>query len=93
MDFGCLPCLALVDTIRVGIGWIPGTVKPVEIGFVVGYPFLDRLPERLDRLHGVDVEGPKRRAPACVVALRGPRGGRDVAGCDGAEVAGADREQ
>ena len=28
-------------------------------------------------------------APACVVALRGPSSGGDVAGGDGAEVAGA----
>ena len=41
MDFGCLPCLALVDSIQVGIGWIPGKVEPVEVGFVVGNPLVD----------------------------------------------------
>ena len=40
-----------------GSGWIPGTVEPVEVGFVVGDPFLDRLPRWFDRLHGLDVEG------------------------------------
>ena len=57
MDFGCLPCLALVEAVRVGIRWVPGTVEPVEVGFVVGNPFLDRLPRWLDGLHGFDVEG------------------------------------
>ena len=41
MDFGCLPCLALVDSIQIGIGWIPGTVEPVEIRLVVGNPLVD----------------------------------------------------
>jgi hypothetical protein len=31
----------LVEAVRVGIRWIPGTIEPVEIGFVVGDPFLD----------------------------------------------------
>ena len=42
--------------------WIPGTVEPVEIRLVVGDPLLDRLPGRFDRLHGLDVEGWRRRA-------------------------------
>ena len=62
MDFGCLPCLALVVAIWIGIGWIPGPVEPVEIGFVVGDPFLDRLPGRFDRLHGLDVKRRRWRA-------------------------------
>jgi hypothetical protein len=28
MDFGCLPCLALVESFWIRIGWIPGTVEP-----------------------------------------------------------------
>ena len=42
MDFRCLPCLALVDSIQIGIGWIPWTVEPVEVRFVVRNPLLDR---------------------------------------------------
>ena len=57
MDFRCFPCWALVETVRIGIGWIPGTVEPVEVGFVIRDPFLDRLPGWFDRLHGLDVEG------------------------------------
>lgn len=57
MDFRCFPCLALVESFGIGIGWIPGPVEPVEIRFVVGDPFFDRLPGRLDRLHRLDVEG------------------------------------
>ena len=41
---------------------VPGTVEPVEVGFVVGDPFLDRLPGWLDRLHGLDVERRRRWA-------------------------------
>ena len=41
MDFGCLPCLALVEAIRVGIRWIPRTVEPIEVGFFVVNPLLD----------------------------------------------------
>jgi hypothetical protein len=65
MDFRCFPCLALVEAVGIGIGWIPGTVEPVEIGFVVGDPFLDRLPGWFDRLHGLDVEGRRWRAREC----------------------------
>ena len=41
MDFGRLPCLALVEAIRVGIRWVPRTVEPIEVGFVVGNPPVD----------------------------------------------------
>ena len=62
MDFRCFPCRRLVEPVLVRLIWIPGTVEPVEVGFVVGNPFLDRLPGRFDRLHGLDVEGWRRRA-------------------------------
>ena len=62
LDFLGFPCLALVVAIWIGIGWIPGTVEPVKIGFFVGDPFLDRLPGRFDRLHGLDVKGRRWRA-------------------------------
>jgi len=74
MDFGCLPCLALVVAIWIGIGWIPGTVEPVEVGLVVGDPLLDRLPDWFDRLHGVDVEG-RRWARERDDSTTGPSGG------------------
>ena len=35
---------------------IPGTIEPLEVRFVVGDPFFDRLPGRLDRFHGLDVK-------------------------------------
>ena len=54
--------MALVVAIWIGIGWIPGTVEPVEIGFVIGDPFLDRLPGWFDRLHGLNVKGRRWRA-------------------------------
>lgn len=41
---------------------IPGTVEPVEVGFVVGDPCLDRQPGWFDRLHGLDVKGRRWRA-------------------------------
>jgi hypothetical protein len=47
---------ALVETVCIGIGWIPGMVEPGKIGLFVGDPFLDCLPRRLDGLHGVDTE-------------------------------------
>ena len=56
-DFFGLPGGALVEAFGVGIGWIPGAVEPVEIQFVIGNPFLDRLPGLLDGLHGLDIEG------------------------------------
>ena len=66
MDFGCLPCLAyffakaskhtLVEPVWVRLIGIPGTIEPIEIGFCVRDPFLDRLPGRLDRFHGLDVK-------------------------------------
>ena len=61
-DFRCLPCRALIDAVWVGIGRIPWTVEPIKVGFVVGDPFLDGLPGWLDGLHGIDVEGWRRRA-------------------------------
>jgi hypothetical protein len=60
LDFLGFPWLALIEAICIGIGWISGTVESVEIGFVVGGPFLDRLPGRLDRLQGLEVEGRRR---------------------------------
>jgi len=62
MDFRCLPCLALVDAVGIGIGGIPGTVEPIKIRFFVGDPFLDRLPRWLDGFHGLDVERRRRWA-------------------------------
>ena len=62
-------------------------VELVEVRFVVGDPLLDRLPRRFDGFHGLDIEWWRRRAPACVVALRGPRSWRHVARGDGAQVA------
>jgi hypothetical protein len=56
LDFVWFPCGALVEAFRIGIGWIPRTVEPVKIRFVVGYPFFDRLPRWLDVFHGLDVE-------------------------------------
>ena len=56
MDFGCVSCRSLVEPVWVLLRWIPGTVKPVEIRFVVRNPFFDRLPRRLDRFHGLDIE-------------------------------------
>jgi len=52
----------LIDAVWVGIGGIPWTVEPIEVGFVVGDPFLDGLPRWLDGLHGVDIKGRGRRA-------------------------------
>ena len=54
--------MALVDAVGIGIGGIPGTVEPIKIRFFVGYPFFDRLPGWLDRLHGLDVERRRRWA-------------------------------
>ena len=42
MDFRCLPRRRLVEVFEVGGRRIPGTVEPVEVGFVVGNPLLDR---------------------------------------------------
>ena len=57
MDFGCFPCRRLVEPVWVRLIGIPGTIEPIEIGFFVGDPFLDRLPGRFDRFHGLDVKG------------------------------------
>jgi len=59
-DFLGAPCRALIDAVWVGIGWIPGTVEPIEVGFVIGDPLFNRLPGRLDRLHGFDIKGRRR---------------------------------
>lgn len=56
------PGRTLVDARGVGIGWIPGTVEPVEVRCVIGDPFLDRLPRWFDGLQGLDVEGRRWRA-------------------------------
>jgi hypothetical protein len=61
-NLGWLPPGALVEAIGIWIGWIPRTIEPVEVRFVIGDPFLDRQPGRLDRLHGVDVERGRWRA-------------------------------
>lgn len=56
-DFGCFPGGTLIEFFRIGIVWIPGTVEPVEIGLVVGDPFLNRLPGWFGSFHGLDIEG------------------------------------
>jgi len=56
-DFLRLPRGPLVEVVWIRTRWIPRTVEPVEIRFVVRNPFLDGLPRRLDGLHRVDVEG------------------------------------
>ena len=56
MDFRCFPFRCLVEPVWVRLIGIPGTIEPVKVGFVVGDPFLDRLPGWLDRLHRLDVE-------------------------------------
>lgn len=56
MDSGCVPCRSLVEPVWVLVRRIPGTVKPVEIRFVGGNPFFDRMPRRLDGFDGLDVE-------------------------------------
>ncbi len=61
-DFGCLPCRALIKPVGPAGVWISGTIEPVEVRFVVGDPFPDRQPRRLDGLHGLDVEGRRWRA-------------------------------
>ena len=63
-------------------------VELVEVRFVVGDPLLDRLPRRFDGFHGLDIEWWRRRAPACIVALRGLGSRRHVTRGDGAQVAG-----
>jgi hypothetical protein len=56
-DFFGLPGGALVERVWLGVGWGPLLVEPVQVRFVIGDPFLDRLPRWLDGLHGFDVEG------------------------------------
>jgi hypothetical protein len=52
----------LVEAVWVGIGRIAGTVEPIEVRFVIGNPFLDRLPGRLDGHHRLVVDGGRGRA-------------------------------
>jgi hypothetical protein len=56
-DLGCFSCRALVEPLGVWHFWFPGLVEPVYIRVVVGNPFIDRLPRRLDGLERLDVEG------------------------------------
>ena len=56
-DFFWLPIRTLVELVGLGVAWRPFLVEPVQVRFVVGDPFLDGLPGRLDGLHGLDVEG------------------------------------
>ena len=48
LDFGCSPSWALVESVGIGIGWIPGTVEPVEVRLVVGNPFRSPAAEPQD---------------------------------------------
>ncbi len=41
LDFHRFPSGALVETVGIGIGLIPGTIEPVEVRFVVGNPLVD----------------------------------------------------
>ena len=61
-EFGWLPPGARVEAIGIKIEWIPRTVEPVEVRFVIVDPFLDRQPRRLDGFHGLYVEGWRWRA-------------------------------
>jgi hypothetical protein len=45
MDFWCFPCRRLVEPVWVRLIGLPGSIEPIEIGFFVGDPFLDRLPD------------------------------------------------
>jgi len=62
VDHRCLPSWTLIDAVWIRIEGLPGTVEPIEVRFVVGNPLLDRLPGRIDGLHGFDIEGWRRRA-------------------------------
>ncbi len=61
-DFYGFPIWALVVALGLCAGGIFFLVEPVQVRFVVGDPFLDRLPGWLDGLHGFDVEGRRRWA-------------------------------
>ena len=52
-DFLGTPCRALVELVGLRLGWGPRLVEPVQIRLVIGDPFLDRLPGRLDGLRGL----------------------------------------
>ncbi len=52
-DFLGLPIWALVEALGLCAGGIPFLVEPVQVRFVIGYPFLDGLPGWLDRLYGL----------------------------------------
>ena len=83
MDFRCFPCWALVETVRIGIGWIPGTVEPVEVGFVIRDPFLELLGGCFLREAPEGAIGSDRRAGKW--GLRGKRGRKR---CFGVSVGG-----
>ncbi len=57
VDFLRFPHRTLVEPLRVRLSCFPGLVEPVQVRFVVGNPFLDRLPGWFDRHEGLDVEG------------------------------------
>ena len=52
----------LVIASRIIPYWFPFLIEPVQVRFVVGYPFLDGLPGWFDGFHGFDVEGRRRWA-------------------------------
>ena len=59
-----LPGGALVEGIVFALcaGRVPFLIEPIEVRIVIRNPFLDGLPRWLDGLHGIDVEGRRRRA-------------------------------
>ncbi len=59
-DFYGSPIRALVVALRLSAGGVSFLVEPVQVRFVIGDPFLDGHPRRLDGLHGFDVEGRRR---------------------------------
>jgi hypothetical protein len=61
-DLFGLPGGALVEAFRLCAGGVPFLVEPVHVRVVVRDPFLDGLPGWLDGLHGIDIEGRRRRA-------------------------------
>ena len=52
----------MVVALGLGAGGVSFLVEPIEVRIVIRNPFLDGLPRGLDRLHGLDVEGRRRRA-------------------------------
>ena len=61
-NFDGLPGRSLVVALGLGAGGVSFLVEPIEVRIVIRNPFLDGLPRGLDRLHGLDVEGRRRRA-------------------------------